>query len=141
MGQVNKYQKRISGPLLDRIDLYVDISPVKFEKLAGEKTGEDSQTIRKRVQSARERQQKRFQNEEISTNSEMGVGEIEKYCPLDESAKDILSQAMRQFQLSGRAFHRILKTARTIADLNESENMEVPHIAEALQYRPKLSDV
>jgi magnesium chelatase family protein len=141
LGQVGKYQKRISGPLLDRIDLYVDVSPVKFEKLAGEKTGETSEIIQKRVQFARERQQSRFANDSITTNAEMGVGEIEKHCVIDESAKDLLAHAMKQFQLSGRAFHRILKVARTIADLGDAEKMDVPHIAEALQYRPKFSEV
>jgi magnesium chelatase family protein len=138
---VHKYQKRISGPLLDRIDLYVDISPVKFEKLSGEKTGETSERIKGRVQAARDRQQSRFEKEKITTNAEMGVGEIEKHCPIDETAKELLAQAMKQFQLSGRAYHRILKVARTIADLNDAEKMEVPHIAEALQYRPKFSEV
>jgi magnesium chelatase family protein len=137
--QIAKYQKKISGPLLDRIDLYVDISPVKFEKLSGKKTGETSEEIKQRVSAARKRQELRFKNENRTSNSEMGVNEIERYCSIDDSAKDLLSQAMKQFQLSGRAFHRILKLSRTIADLADSQKIQTPHIAEALQYRPKLS--
>ncbi len=140
-GLVTKYQKKISGPLLDRIDLYVDISPVQFKKLAGGKTGESSCDIQKRVQSARDRQEKRFRDDIMTTNAEMGVDEIEKFCPISEEIQALLSDAMRQYKLSGRAFHRILKVARTIADLSDADQMNIAHVAEALQYRPKFSEV
>lgn len=140
-GQVAKYQKRISGPLLDRVDLYIDISPVKFDKLSGEKTGETSHQIYERVQNARNRQEERFETLTHTTNSEMGVSEIEQFCGIAEEAKNLLKQAMQQFSLSARGYHRVLKVARTIADLEDSESIEIPHVAEALQYRPKFSEV
>jgi magnesium chelatase family protein len=139
--QVSRYQKRISGPLLDRIDLYVDISPVKFDELSGERTGETSTEILRRVQAARDRQEARFENTGLSANSEMGVAEIEAHCAIEDAANDLLRQAMRQFNLSARGYHRILKIARTIADLADEENIALPHVAEALQYRPKFSEV
>ncbi len=141
MANIARYQKRISGPLLDRIDLYVDVSPVKFDKLSGERTGETSVDIAARVQAARGRQEARFSATAINTNSEMGVSDIETHCKVDSTAKDILRQAMQQFSLSARGYHRILKVSRTIADLADSENVEVAHVAEALQYRPKLQEV
>ena len=138
---ISRYQKRISGPLLDRIDLYVDISPVKFDKLSGERTGDPSSEIAARVQASRDRQKSRFETTPLTTTAEMGVSDLEKHCPIDDTAKDILRQAMQQFNLSARGYHRILKVARTIADLSDSPTVEVAHVAEALQYRPKLQEV
>jgi magnesium chelatase family protein len=123
--QIARYRKKISGPLLDRIDLFVEISPVKFEKLTGEKTGENSQKIRERVQRARDLQISRFKSEKISVNSEMNSDHIEKFCEISNESKNLLQQAVRQFSLSARGFHKILKIARTIADLENSKNVEL----------------
>jgi magnesium chelatase family protein len=140
--QISKYQKRLSGPLLDRIDLYIDISPVKFEKLSGEPSGEKTEIIAQRVQKARTRQEERFQKtkKHIASNAEMGVQDIKQFCTIPPEGEALLKQAMRQLALSARAFHRILKVSRTIADLAGEENISVVHIAEALQYRPKFSN-
>ncbi len=141
-GQISRYRKKISGPLLDRIDLFIDISPVKFEKLKSrESYGEGSKSIRKRVQKARDIQENRFANENIFTNSEMNVKQVEKYCLIPEEAEDLMRNAMRQFNLSARGYHRVLKLARTIADLEGEENISLQHIAEALQFRPKLEEL
>jgi len=136
--QVQRYQRRISGPLLDRFDLYVDIAPVKFDKLSGERDGESSEIISQRVQQARARQAERLANEKINTNSEMNTDQLEAHCKINEQSKALLEQAVHQFQLSARGYHRVLKVARTIADLSADEQIEVQHIAEALQYRPKV---
>lgn len=137
--QVSRYQKKLSGPLLDRIDLHLAISPVKFEKLASSKQGESSEKIAKRVQTARDIQTKRFTNanRKISSNAEMNVEDVKKFCILQNDAENLLRQAMKQFSLSARAYHRIIKVARSIADLSEEENILLPHVAEALQYRSK----
>ncbi len=132
--------KKLSGPLIDRIDLYVDVSPVKIEKLTTMQSGESSAVISARVQSARDRQKSRFSGMSLWTNSEMGVAEVEKFCEIKSDAKNLLEQAMRQFGLSARAFHRILKVARTIADLVGEEEIGIIQVAEALQYRPKFSE-
>lgn len=147
--QVLRYQKRISGPLLDRIDLHIDVPRVKYEKLADEKVAEESAKIRARVEKAREIQLKRFASEskksaiakksdyQVRTNSEMKIKDIKKYCEIGEQGKTLLKQAVSQLNLSARGFHRILKLARTIADLAGSEKISPSHIAEAIQYRPK----
>jgi magnesium chelatase family protein len=134
---VLRYQKRISGPLLDRIDIHVHVPRVEYEKLAGDRLGEKSEAIRARVERARERQRRRFAGTALQVNADMGPAEVRQYCPLDESGKQLLRSAMQQLQLSARAYHRILKLARTIADLAESERIETPHLAEAIQYRPR----
>lgn len=140
-GNISRYQKRISGPLLDRIDLYVDISPVKFDHLLEESQAESSASIRNRVLVARKRQHNRFLGKKSTCNSEMGIKDIEEHCELSDEGKSLFREAMRQYQLSGRAFHRILKVARTIADLADEEEIAIAHLAEALQYRPKLADM
>ncbi|MDD5489692.1 MAG: YifB family Mg chelatase-like AAA ATPase [Candidatus Moranbacteria bacterium] len=133
-----KYQRKISGPILDRIDIHAEVPRMKFEKLAETKVGEESATVRERVTKARERQQKRFKNVDgIITNSEMQNQHIKKFCPLGEKEMALLRQAVDSLHLSARAFHRIIKIARTIADLADSENIEVPHLAEAIQYRQR----
>jgi len=135
---IARYNKKISGPLLDRIDLYISISPVKFDKLADQQQeAESSESIRQRVQSARDRQIQRFKNSKISSNAEMSIEQMKKYCQVENSAQELLRQAMSQMNLSARSYHRILKTARTIADLADQENIALDHVAEALQYRKR----
>jgi len=138
LSQVIKYQKRASGPLLDRIDLHVEVPRISFSKLESENIGENSETIRWRVQNARNIQTARFEHENITDNSEMGSEQLKKYCLLDSASKDILRQATEKLHLSARAYYRIIKVARTIADLDNCESITVNHIAEALQYRPQI---
>ncbi|GAH28448.1 unnamed protein product [marine sediment metagenome] len=135
--QINRYQRKISGPILDRIDLYVEVPHIKYEKLTDEKIEGSSEEIRQRVEKARKIQLKRFENENINTNSEMNIPMIKKYCETDEQGNKLLRNAVNNLHLSARGFHRILKLARTIADLEENLNITSHHIAEALQYRPK----
>ena len=134
--QIFKYQKKVSGPLMDRIDLHVEVPRLSYEKLAGEASGEDSAAYKKRVTAARHRQSERFGL--AKTNSEMSLAELKQFCILNERAKDLLHQAMKQFNFSGRSLHRILKVARTIADLAGSSEVFSQHLAEAVQYRPKI---
>ncbi len=137
--QITKYQKRVSGPLLDRIDLHVEVPAVKHEKLTGEeKAGESSKVVRERVQEARERQQQRFAGTSLTCNAEMTARNIKKYCPLDGEEQNFLRQAVVQMNLSARAYHRILKVACTIADLAGEPSIKTSHLAEALQYRPPV---
>jgi magnesium chelatase family protein len=146
---VTKYQKRISGPLLDRIDIHIEVPRVDYEKLSGDRVGETSEAIRRRVQAARNIQQTRFTNpdsriskngssSDIVCNADMRVGEIRQYCKLPEDGQSLMRAAMSQLNLSARAYHRILKLARTIADLAGCKEIQSVHLAEALQYRPKL---
>jgi magnesium chelatase family protein len=138
---VTKYQKRISGPLLDRIDIHIEVPRVDYEKLSGDRIGESSESIRARVQAARDIQLKRFSNNgsiDIVCNADMRIGEIRKFCKLHEEGQSLMRAAMSQLNLSARAYHRILKLARTIADLAGCEEIQSVHLAEALQYRPKL---
>jgi magnesium chelatase family protein len=133
-----KYQRKISGPILDRIDIHAEVPRMKFEKLAETKAGENSESIRERVTAARKKQHERFKNlDGIITNSEMQNQHIKQFCALGENELNLLRRAVNQLHLSARAYHRIIKIARTIADLADSENIEVPHIAEAIQYRQR----
>jgi magnesium chelatase family protein len=138
-GTVAKYQKRISGPMLDRVDIHVDVPRVDFEKLSDGRLGEPSVRVRDRVEAARERQRLRFEGTGKSTNAEMGPAEVRKYCRLDEAGEALMRAAMSKLQLTARAYHRVLKVARTIADLAGAEQIAPGHLAEALQYRPKLT--
>ncbi len=136
--QIMRYQKKISGPLLDRIDIHVEVPRIKYEKLAEENLNkETSESVRARVEAAREIQHKRFNGTKIKANSEMGAKDIKEYCKLDETAEKMIGAAVDQMKLSARVYHRILKIARTIADLEGSDIIKSHHIAEALQYRPK----
>ena len=140
---VTKYQKRISGPLLDRLDIHIEVPRVDYEKLSGNKVSESSESIRQRVQAARNIQQIRFTNptaktSDIICNADMRVGEIRQFCKLQDEGQHLMRAAMTQLNLSERTYHRILKLARTIADLAGNEEIQSPHLAEALQYRPKL---
>jgi magnesium chelatase family protein len=138
---VTKYQKRISGPLLDRIDIHIEVPRVDYEKLSVDRVGELSESIRARVQAAGDIQSRRFSkngSSDIICNADMRVGEIRQYCKLLDEGQRLMRAAMSQLNLSARAYHRILKLARTIADLAGCEEIHSVHLAEALQYRPKL---
>lgn len=132
---IQKYMGKISGPLLDRIDIQVEVTPVKYEKLQGNEKIETSAKIKERVDKARKIQQNRYKELEIHSNSQLTSTLIEKYCKLGEKEKQILKKAFDTLGLSARAHDRILKVARTIADLDEKENIEISHITEAIQYR------
>ncbi len=136
---VSRYQKRISGPLLDRIDIFVEVPRVEYEKLAAETAGEPSEKVRQRVEEARRRQGARFAGNRTACNAEMTPTEVREHCQghLAEPAQALLRLAMNQLSLSARAFHRVLKLARTIADLSGSEEIASQHLAEAVQYRQR----
>ena len=135
---IARYQKRISGPLLDRIDIHVEVPRVDYEKLADKRQVETSQMIRQRVQAARERQLARFTGTKLTCNAEMGPNEVRAYCETDAAGEKLLKAATQQLHLSARAYHRVLKLARSIADLAGSEMIAANHIAEAIQYRPRM---
>jgi magnesium chelatase family protein len=134
---VTRYQKRISGPLLDRIDIHIEVPRVEYEKLSDDRLGEPSAAIRQRVESARERQRRRFAGTALLANADMGPAEVREYCPVDDTGRSLLKAAMQQLQMTARAYHRILKLARTIADLAGSDRIQTVHLAEAIQYRPR----
>lgn len=140
LSAVQRYQQRISGPLLDRIDIHLAMGRVPFQKLAGVESGEDSATVRMRVEAARQVQAERFQQwgrPHVLVNGDMGPAELQVFCPLDNAGRELLRTAMRQLNLTGRAYHRLLKLGRTIADLAGESQVLVQHLAEALQYRPR----
>lgn len=137
---LDRYKRKISGPIIDRIDIWVTVDNVDYQKLSSdEQTGDNTKTIKDRVQKAREIQNKRFKNagRKIKTNSEMNVKDLSIYAPLDEETRSLLNLSAERLQLSARAYHRTIKLARTIADLDSSPNISRNHILEALQYRPR----
>lgn len=135
---IRRYQQRLSGPLLDRIDIHIEVPRVDYDKLTDDRRGEPSAAIRERVEAARERQRDRFRDERrLQSNADMGASDIRRFCQPDEAGKQLLNTTLRQMQLSARAYHRILKLSRTIADLADSDTIQVAHLAEAIQYRPR----
>jgi magnesium chelatase family protein len=134
---VSRYQKRISGPLLDRIDIFIEVPRIEYEKLADDTLGEDSSEARSRVERARLVQQERLAGTRLVCNAEMTPVEVRTFCSVESSAQPLLKAAMKQLYLSARAFHRILKLSRTIADLEGAQTIKASHLAEAIQYRPR----
>jgi magnesium chelatase family protein len=140
---VTRYQKRISGPMLDRIDIHIEVPRVEYEKLSDGRMGESSAAIQRRVETARQCQRQRFApvsagNGQITCNADMRPAEVRQFCDLDAAGRQLMRSAMSQLNLSARAYHRVLKLARTIADLAGSQAIGPAHLAEALQYRPKM---
>ena len=133
--QIQRYLARISGPLLDRIDIHIDVPPLRQRELSGEESGESSTTIRERVRRARQSQQERFRRSKVYCNAHMSPRQIRKHCQVGGEARSLLETAMERLGLSARAYDRILKVARTIADLEMAEGIQPEHIAEAIQYR------
>lgn len=137
-GTVLKYQRKVSGPIADRIDLWVEVPQIEHGALSSNvPSGESSQEIQRKVIEARSKQEKRFKNRSILTNSEMNVRDLKKFTPLSERAEKTLDNAAKSLDISARAYHRVIKISRTIADLDGSEDITSGHILEAIQYRPK----
>lgn len=136
-GMITRYQSKLSGPLLDRIDIHVEVPRVDYDRLMSISQAESSDTIRQRVERARQRQHARFKDlPGLFANSDMRVGDIEQFCTLAGDARQLLELSVKRLQLSARAYHRLLKLARTIADLDDADIIAVQHMAEAIQYRP-----
>lgn len=134
--QIQRYRSRVSGPLLDRIDIQIDVPPVRYEELSSLQPGESSAAIRARVVRARKIQQERFaENPRVHCNAAMGSKEIQTWCRLDAECHQMMRMAMNEMNLSARAHDRVLKVSRTLADLEETESIQPNHLAEAIQYR------
>ena len=137
LSQVSRYQKRISGPLLDRMDIFIEVPRTEYEKLADDRLGELSEVIQARVEAARALQHKRFEGTKLICNADMTPIEIREFCRTEPEAQNLIQAAMKQLSLSARSFHHILKLSRTIADLEDAGTIGSVHVAEALQYRPR----
>ena len=134
--EIQNYLGKISGPLLDRIDLHIEVPAVKFREMSNAAPGETSAAIRARVIAARKRQHARFAGKpKLTCNARMGARELKSFCELDDATRELLKQAMTEYNLSARAYDRILKVARTIADLAGLDNITSEHVSEAIQYR------
>jgi magnesium chelatase family protein len=136
---VSRYQRRISGPFIDRVDIFIEVPHIDYEKLADDRLGEKSERVQARIVTARARQLERFRGTKLTGNAEMTPSEVREFCQAEDSAQSLLKAAMKQLYLSARAFHRILKLARTIADLDNSDIIKAHHLAEAIQYRPRTT--
>jgi magnesium chelatase family protein len=136
---ITRYQKRLSGPLLDRIDIHVEVPRVDYEKLSDSRFGESSEVVRARVEAARQVQRDRFADSKVRHNANMGVADVRKHCVLTDEGRALIKAAMSQMQLTARAYHRVLKLSRTIADLAGATQIAPNHLAEALQYRARAS--
>jgi len=135
---VRHYQQRLSGPLLDRFDIQLDVTRVDFDKLTDQRRGETSAVVRVRVEAARQRQRERYKGlAHILTNSDLGPAEIDQFCKVALEGEKLLRAAMQRMNLSARAYHRTLKLSRTIADVAGAEHIQTEHIAEAIQYRSR----
>ena len=134
---VSRYQRRMSGPFIDRVDIFIEVPHIDYEKLADDRLGEKSEKVQARVTTARSLQRERFDGTKLTCNAEMTPTEVRDFCQVEEAAQSLLKAAMKQLYLSARAFHRILKLARTIADLENSDIIKTHHVAEAIQYRPR----
>lgn len=137
---ITRYQKKISGPLLDRIDIHIEVPRVEYKKLSSDRLGEASAHVQKRVEAARKNQRERLKESGLATNADMHPSEIRSYCQLDSAGKSLLKSAMEQLHLSARAYHRVLKLSRTIADLAGDAEIAPQHLAEAIQYQPRHED-
>lgn len=135
--EISRYQKRISGPLLDRIDIFIEVPRVDYEKLTEDTRGESSEKVQARVEAARQTQQRRFHDSKVVCNNEMTPIEVKEFCQMESAAQSLLRTAMKQLHFTARAFHRILKLSRTIADLDGADIIKANHLAEALQYRQR----
>lgn len=133
--EIAKYLGRVSGPLLDRIDIHIEVPAVKFRELSALRTGETSAQIRTRVIAARQIQQKRFAGRKATCNARMGSRDLKEFCAIDDFTMELLKNAMQELQLSARAYDRILKVARTIADLAGAERIAPDHVSEAIAFR------
>jgi magnesium chelatase family protein len=133
--QISMYRRKLSGPLMDRMDLFIEVPAVKYDKLIQDASESQSKEVQKEIEKAREIQRQRFQGQPILTNSEMNIPEIKKYCQHDQKSQDLLKKYVDSGKLSARGYHRILKVARTIADLSGAEQIQYDHLAEALMYR------
>ncbi len=134
---VTRYQHRISGPFLDRVDIFIEVPHIDYEKLADNRLGEKSEAVQARVAAARQIQTDRLEGTKLTSNAEFSASEVRQYCQVEDAAQSLLKAAMKQLYLSARAFHRVLKLARTIADLENCQIIKTHHVAEAIQYRPK----